>query len=199
MPIRPPLIGTYTSPILCKNEVVTCLYRELECHVTSWSKARISWPRVQPIGHRGGSGLWVNQELVRAICTESGAALCYWFGVTEGVVWKWRKAFGAGGRSTTPGSKKAIHAAAVKGAAALKAKAWTVEERGSKSAIAKRLKLRPGPRWTTRNGKWTAKQLKLLGTDDDNVIAAKLGRTPGAVRCQRTRREIQPFHDRRRK
>ena len=160
---RPTLIGAYTSPVLRKNEVVTGLYRELECHVTSWSNAGISCPQVQLIGHHGGSGLWVNPELVRAICTESAAAFCYLFGVTEGVVWKWRKAFGVGGRSTTPGSHKAIHAAVVKGAAALKAKEWTDAKLDAKSALAKRLGLRPSPRWTARNGTWTAKQLKLLG------------------------------------
>ena len=189
---RPSLIGAYTSQILRMNEVVTCLYRELECHVTSWSKAIISWPRVQPIGHHGGSGLWVNPELVRAICTESAAAFCYLFGATEGVVWKWRKVFGVGSRSTTPGSKKEIQAAAVKGAAVL-AKEWTDEERAAKPETAKHFKLRPGPRWTARNGKWTAKQLELLGTDVDQEIAAKLGRTPSAVRCQRTLRKI-PNH-----
>jgi hypothetical protein len=42
--------------------------------------------------------LWVCAELAKAIRTESAAALKHHFGVSTGVVWRWRKAFGVGGR-----------------------------------------------------------------------------------------------------
>jgi hypothetical protein len=98
--VPPPLIGSYTPPVVRIGERVTCLFRDCDCKVTSVSNARIPWPRVQPIGQRGGSGLWVCDELVKAITTESAQALKYHFGVSDGVVWRWRKAFGVGGRAT---------------------------------------------------------------------------------------------------
>jgi hypothetical protein len=145
---RPPLIGSYAAPAVRKGERVTCLYRDADCVVTSLSNGRISWPRVRALETGGGSGLWVNEELAKAIRTESATALRYWFGVGSHAVWNWRKAFGVGGHATTPGSRKAIWSAAVKGAAAMKVKDWTDEELDRKSVIAKRWGVRPGQRWT---------------------------------------------------
>jgi transposase-like protein len=198
VPLRPPLIGTYHAPAVKRGEVVTCLYRDRDCKVTSWTDAPIPWPRVQPRDQRGGSGLWVNDTLARAIKTESAVALRYWFGVSVGVVWKWRRAFGVGGRATTPGSRRAVRAAALQGAAAVRAKEWTDEELDAKAEAAKRCGNRPPPRWTPATGAWTAAQLKLLGTDHDEAIAERIGRTPGAVRCKRTRAKIPAYRDRRR-
>jgi hypothetical protein len=55
------------------------------------------------------------------------------------------------------------------------------------------------PRWTSERDGWTAEELALLGTDEDEVIAMKIGRTAEAVRCERTRAKIPKFRDRRRK
>jgi transposase-like protein len=144
-------------------------------------------------GNDGGSGLWVNDELVKAIRTESAAALKLWFGVTAGVVWKWRKAFGVGGHGNTKGSKRAIRAAAKLATEALKAKEWTDAELDAKAATAKRFGHRPGVRWTPERGGRTPEQIALLGTDHDQVIAQKLGRSLGAVATQRTARKIPAF------
>ena len=192
---HPPLIGTYSAPAVKRGQVVTCLYRDRDCKVTSVTSAPIPWPRVQPLEQRGGSGLWVNDELAKAIRTESAAALRYWFGVSSGVVWKWRKSFGVGGRATTQGSKEAIHAAAKKGADAVKAKVWTDKELDAKAATAKLIGLRPGPRWTPTRGGWTPEQVALLGTDHDEAVAQKLGRTRTAVTTQRVQRKIPAFGD----
>ena len=124
----------------------------------------------------------VNATLERAIRTESADALRHFFGVTAGVVWRWRKAFGIP-RAGTPGSAARIAEASAKGAAAMKSKEWTAEELGRKSTLSKRLGLKPKGRWAV--GGWTDEQRALLGTDDDKVIAARVGRTKGAVRAKR--------------
>ncbi len=186
MPVAPPLIGTYTAPPVRRGQRVKCLSRRCKCKVTSWTKAPIPWPRVQPLNRRGGCGLWVNATLRRAIRTESAQALRYWFGAAATVVWKWRKAFGVGGCATTKGSRRAIRAAARKGAEAMKAKEWSDGERDARAKLSKRLGLKPPSRWTASHGGWTKRELKLLGTDHDEAIARKIGRTRGAVTSKRT-------------
>ncbi|HZY84446.1 MAG TPA: hypothetical protein VFE78_06430 [Gemmataceae bacterium] len=53
--------------------------------------------------------------------------------------------------------------------------------------------LRPG---YNRGPRWTRRELALLGTDEDDVIAARVGRTPGAVGVMRRRLMVPKFHDR---
>ena len=64
--VTPPLIGTYSAPAVKRGEVVTCWYRDRDCTVTVLSDAAIPWPRCQPRGEQGGSGLWVNDDLAKA-------------------------------------------------------------------------------------------------------------------------------------
>ena len=56
--------------------------------ITSWTAARISWPRCQAVGVRGSSGILLDDELARAVRTEAAAAVCYHWGVIVGVVWR---------------------------------------------------------------------------------------------------------------
>src|SRR5437763_7296911 len=72
------LHGPYEPPPLRKGDRTTCLYRDALVVVTAWSDGRIPWPRCRALGHRGGSGLLVEEELARAVRSESAAALCYW-------------------------------------------------------------------------------------------------------------------------
>jgi hypothetical protein len=60
----------YTPPALRGGDRATCLYRDDDVVITSWSDGRISWPRCRRIGARGGSGLLVDEELARAIRLE---------------------------------------------------------------------------------------------------------------------------------
>ncbi|MDB5313275.1 MAG: hypothetical protein JWO38_7477 [Gemmataceae bacterium] len=179
-PIPPALIGSYTPPAVAPGDRVYCRYRRAWCRVTAWTDAPIPWPRVSRFKTRGGSGLLVNAEMVRAIRTERAAALMHWFGVGSKAVWNWRKRFTTGGKFPTPGSKAAQMRASQIGA-----------------EIAKQLELRPGSWW--RVDCWTAEQLAQLGTDYDEVIAVRIGRSVRAVTVKRVRLKIRACKDRRRK
>jgi hypothetical protein len=91
----PALIGgPCRAPVLRVGDVTTCLYRDCDVPITRWTDAPISWPRCAPVGQGAGSGLLVDEKLLRAIRTESGLALRHWLGVSEGTVTRWRNAFG---------------------------------------------------------------------------------------------------------
>jgi hypothetical protein len=73
----------------------------------------------------------------------------------------------------------------------MKSKEWSAEELDRKSKLSKRLGLKPTGRWAV--GGWTDEQRALLGTDDDAVIAARVGRTKGAVAAKRAVLGIEAF------
>jgi len=190
----PVLLGTYTPPALRKGDRVTCLYRDAECVVTSWSDAPIQWPRVRAIGHRGGSGLLVDATLLRAIRTESVNALMHHFGVGHRCVWCWRKAFGIT-QLGTEGSRR-LHAEAIaKGAATLKAKVWTEAERRVKRRLSKGRRP-PGPPAAKR---WTPAMDARLGTEEDDVLGREFGKTTEAVRVRRAKLGLPSAYDHRKR
>src|SRR5262249_9570759 len=116
------LAGPYTPPLLRRGDRATCLFRDANLTVTSWTSAPIPGPRCcRPGTHGGGSGLLVTEELARAIRTESAAAVCYWWGVSEGVVWRWRKALGVT-QWGTAGSKLLHQEVSARGADAIRGK-----------------------------------------------------------------------------
>lgn len=190
---RPILIGTYPMPAVGKGDRVTCLYRDAECVVTGFHDGRILWPRVRALEQRGGSGLWVNEDMVRAIRTESASALMSYFKISSKTVWNWRKKFDVSGTATTPGSRRAHRVACQAGAEAMKQKEWTEAEMDVKVVAALRCGTRPGPRWTPATGGWTLDEMALLGTDHDQVIAAHIGRTHRAVTFKRLTLRISAF------
>jgi hypothetical protein len=198
--VTPELIfGPYRVPPLRKGDRATCLFRDREVIITSWTDAPISWPRCRPVDGRSAPWLLVEDELARAICNESALALRYWWGVTRGVASRWRKAFGIEKRNGTEGSQRLIQAAAKAGGAVMAAREFTVlecEERRQR-AIEQNYGafLTPGYHgpW------WTEEELELLGTHPDDQVAELTGRTTEAVRIMRTRNDIRTAHDRRRR
>jgi hypothetical protein len=72
--------GPYNPPALRRGDKASCLYRDGDVVITSWSDGRISWPRCRRLGTRGGSGLLVDEELARAVRLESSLAIQYWWG-----------------------------------------------------------------------------------------------------------------------
>jgi hypothetical protein len=80
----------------------------------------------------------VDEELARAIRTESAAAIVYWFGVSATAASQWRRAFGVSGTATTPGSRKA-HGEVCRAAAAVnRTRERTRAERAALAEAAKR-------------------------------------------------------------
>lgn len=179
------LHGPYKPPKLRKGERATCLYRDRVVVITSWSVARISWPRCRAIEHRGpGSGLLVCEELARAVRTESAAAVMYWWGVSVSTVWLWRQALGVS-MWGTEGSKRLLRRTIAASVAVTKGKK-VPRARVRRAVATRRAKGNyPMNRWL-KDG-WKKDQLALLGTMPDEVLAKKIGRTSNAVRVKRTR------------
>src|SRR5207245_2921181 len=172
------LFGPYTPPALCRGDFTFCLFRDTEVKVTSISHGRIQWPRCQRMGQRGGSGLLVTEELIRAIKTESSLALQYWFGVGAETVWRWRRFFGIS-QWEPEGSRRLHQELSENGAAAVRRKTFTPAERTRYRAAAIARGTRPN-RWKETG--WTRNQLDLLGRLPDQEVAIKIGRTANAVR-----------------
>ena len=144
---------------------------------------RISWPRCRASGVRGGSGLLVDEELLRAIRSESSLALQYWFGVNVTTVWKWRQAFDIA-RYGTEGSRRLHEAMSERGAAKVRGKKLP------KALVKQRIKIRAAngfkvPKRWEKTG-WQQWQLDLLGTAPDAELAARFGRSKNAVRVMPT-------------
>ena len=193
------LYGPYTPPALQRGDRAFCLFRDCTVVVTGWTDARISWPRCRALdGTGGGSGVLVNEELARAVRSESAAAITHWWRVAECAVWRWRKALGVT-RTNNEGSRRLIHAAAEAGGQALRVRGLTEDECDAWSRNAVRLDLKrfllPG----SLGPRWTPAELQLLGKEPDDVVAGKVSRSAHAVRLMRTRLGIPTARDRRRK
>jgi len=194
----PPLLDTYTPPPARAGARLYCRSRRAWCRVTSWTDALLSWPRGVQVGIRSAPGLIVTRELERAVRTESAAAVKHWFGVGTRVVWKWRRAFVPGpGHVRTRGDRLTQRRNSAAGADAVRGVPLSEAACDARAAAAKAAGRRPPPRWEATG--WTAEQDALLGTMTDADLAARIGRTVGAVRSRRTNAGIPTHTDRRRK
>jgi hypothetical protein len=182
------LAGPYTPPSLRRGDRATCLYRDADVVVTSWTSAPIPWPRsCCPGTHGGGSGLLVTEELVRAIRTESAVAIKHWWGVGTHTAWSCRRTFGVG-RCDTEGSKRLHQEVSERGAAAIRGR------RPSQETIRKRVQTRrergcPPPNRWAEDG-WKPEEVALLGTLPDDELARILGRSLISVSTKRRRQGI---------
>jgi len=187
------LFGPYQTPDLRIGDRAICQLRDCQVVVTSWSAAPIPWPRCRALEgtHGGGSGLLLTGDLVHAVRNESAAAVCWHWGVTAGVVWRWRKALGIR-RDGTEGSRRLIQAASAAGGKAIQERGFTDEHCDERSRLARWLNL---AQYLPKDGHgrgppWSREHLQLLGTLPDADVAARIGRTEEAVRVMRSRQGI---------
>ncbi len=189
MPRRVPdkyrlLHGPYEPPPLRRGQRTTCLYRDALVVVTGWSEGRIPWPRCRAIGHRGGSGLLVCEELARAIRTESAASVEHWWGVSGNTVTLWRKTLGVEGWTGTRGTRRLVRAASLKGAARTRGKPLCPEQVERRRRRA--LELNLGQYLDPAHGAgWCGEELALLGKLPDAEVARQTGRSKEGVRQKR--------------
>jgi hypothetical protein len=116
--------------------------------------------------------------------------------VTVGVVWRWRKVLGVT-NTNNESSRRLRQAVAEAGAAGMRARGLTDEERAERSRRATAKKLIRFARAGYRTRMWTRAQLRLLGKEPDDVVAAKVGKSVGAVRSKRTKLGIPTALDQR--
>jgi hypothetical protein len=179
------LHGPYRPPRLRKGDRASCLSKDCDVAVTGWTGAPISWPRCRPVGvPRSHPSLLVDDELARAVRQESAAAVRHWWGVSVGVVWRWRRALGV--TRTNNEGRRRMRAAAEAGAARLRAVAL------ARTRAARRLRPAgvPDPRtyWPRGNPappRWPDADLALRGTLPDDEVARRTGRSGNAVRQRR--------------
>jgi hypothetical protein len=175
------LHGPYRAPSLKRGDRADCHLRGT-AKITSWTSARIAWPRCLPLNSKGHPALLLDDELARAVRTEAAAAVCYWWGVSHGAVERWRKALDVT-RTNNPRTHELMLEASRAGAEGIKAREWTDEERDAKRRLAKRLKLARHIKPGYHGPLWTAEQKQLLGTLPD--VARRTGRSENAVRIMR--------------
>jgi hypothetical protein len=145
-------------------------------------------PRTHP-------SLLVDEELARAVRTESAAALTYWWGASGSVVHRWRRATGVT-RTNNPGSNRLIRAASAQGAEAAAEREWTDAERAHHRRLTAERGLARHLTTGYHGPRWTPEELALLGRLPDEEVARRIGRTPDAVRQRRERLGIpKPLTD----
>jgi hypothetical protein len=194
------LFGPYKPPKLQRGRRATCLYRDADVVITGWSAGRIQWPRCRTLDDHGGggSGLLVDEGLAYAIRHESAAAIGYWWGVTGSTVALWRRALGVG-RMDSEGSQRLILAACGAGACILRGQKLSPEQCERRRQTNRDRNLKQYLQTGYHGEWWKPEELALLGTLPDAEVAARIGRTTVAVRCQRTLRGILSACDRRRR
>lgn len=90
MTSAPPLIfGPYAAPDVSSGWAEDASDGRIE--IGGWTTAPIPWPRRKKTGRHSPI---LCGDLIRAVQTESSAAIQYHWGVSEATVWKWRQILG---------------------------------------------------------------------------------------------------------
>jgi hypothetical protein len=124
--------------------------------------------------------LLVDEQLARAVRSESVAAICHWWGVGRSLVHRWRRAMGVS-RTNNPGTLRLIRANVELIAASRRGKEWTDEERDRRRqrAIESESAL-----------PCSEEELALLSTMPDESLAKRIGKSRDAIMAQRRRQKI---------
>jgi len=179
------LHGPYNARACAGGHRAFCLFKDCEVIVTGWTHARISWPRCRPLDvPRSHPSLLVNEELARAIRHESAAAVRFWWGISEGVIHRWRKALGIT-RTNIEGSQRLIQAACEKGAEQLRGRPLTPEQVERRRRTAQELNLGRHLHKGYHGLWWTKAEMRLLGRLPDEEVGQRTGRSTDAVRQKR--------------
>ena len=191
--------GPYKPPRLHVGDRATCLARDCDVIVTSWTASRIPWPRCCAEGtHGGGSGILLDEEIARAVRNESEAANRYWWGASVNSVKWWRRMLSVT-LTNNPSTRRLITAAAKLGAAAAREPGLMPEETAERRERARRLNLIQHARcYGAENLGWSPMDIALLGTMPDDEVARLTGKSHNAVRIRREWLGIPNPTDRRR-
>lgn len=156
------LAGPYHAPT-CRRGDWLDDERDGRVEVGGWTDAPISWPRRKKTGRHSPI---LCGDLLRAVRTESVAAICYHWGVGATTAWAWRKALGV---DTTDGSQRIARRGVPDDAAARGREHAATPEARARMAASKRGKPAPPqtraallaaasapkpPGWGKRANKW---------------------------------------------
>jgi hypothetical protein len=203
------LFGPYRTPRCRVGGWLECEYRGRDVTVGGLTDAPIQWPYAR---QKGLHSPILCGDLIRAVKKESVSAVAHHWGVGHSLVHKWRLALGVTKwtigttrlitlrilqnrrLSQTPAARDKMSktrkgmavapqflVAARKAAMRRKSEKWREQ-----TSERMRREWASGQRHGHARGRpWTNKELKLLGTKPDNVVAEQLGRSEGAVQRKR--------------
>ena len=199
--------GPYEPPLFKGGFLVDAVRGKVR--FGKYSKALIPWPIFKKQGSRGSGGHVLCGDLLRALQHESGAAICYHWGVCAGTVLKWRRALGLKG--LTPGAQRAVKIGVelcklpesqAKLVASARTREMSAEGREAiRQSVLQRLRRKYATRlaYYRRTGKfpkvrrspWLAQEEKLLAKHSTRELTAILGRTRESIKSHRRELNIR--------
>jgi hypothetical protein len=178
------LHGPYHAPRCRRGELIFCELRGAEVVVGQINDGLIQWPCVKMKGRRS---LILCGDLVKAVRQESVVAVSYYWGVATGTVTKWRRCLGVD--PLNEGSLRLVrHYVRQAIVAAHQPEALEKQILPRKGRPA-----RPDRKRMPHVNYFKPEEIALLGTDQDQVIAARLGRGAKVVEAKRRKLGIPAF------